>query len=614
MLRTPSNFLPVQKPLAAEVPRVAKMKPRPYQVEAERAANDAWNKPGIDNVLLVLPTGAGKTVTFSGMMHKEPGASCAVAHRQELVGQISLALAREGVRHRIIAPKGVIKFCVDLQLTKVGASFYDPSAKSAVAGVDTLIRRKDESFRRWAEGISLWVMDEAHHVLRKNKWGKGVAMFPNARGLGVTATPCRADGNGLGRHAEGVFDYMVEGPTMRELINKGYLTDYRIVAPRTEDLDLHAVPVGDGGDYQKKALANAVRKSKLVGDVVKEYKRFAMGQPGVTFATDLEQAQEICDQFNAEGVPAAMVHGGSTAREREEATRELAEGKILNLVNVDLFGEGFDLPAISVVSMARPTKSFSLYTQQFGRALRLMIEAFLMAQWDDFTDEERRAHIAASVKPKALIIDHVGNTDQLAGGHPLPDALIQWSLDARERNGGSGQAAEDVVPTRTCTNPLCLSVYERTHLECPFCGEVPKRAQRSGPEYVDGDLTELDDETLARMRGEVTKLHKTVQEYSAELIAKRVPEKHRYAMECRYETKLSDNEFTQEALGTAIEWWAGVHRHNGLVDRQIMRKFYYTFGIDVLSAQALESTDALMLADRVTLKLQEEYPRNAKDV
>ena len=595
------------RPTPPSAPSSNKMKLRPYQATAKRGIYGAWDKPGVLCALAVLPTGAGKTVTFSDILHEHNGASCAVAHRQELVSQISLALAREGVRHKIIAPKSVVKLCIAQHIAKAGRSYYDPNAKTAVAGVDTLIRKDDPGFRAWANSVTLWVMDEAHHVLKDNKWGKAVDLFPHAKGLGVTATPCRADGKGLGQHADGVFDVMIEGPTMRQLINMGYLTDYRIVAPKTSDLDLSAVPLGSGGEYQKKALSRAVKKSKLVGDVVKEYVKFAHGRKGVTFATDLEAAQRICDEFNLAGVPARMVHGESSTAEREGAVRALESGEIMNLVNVDLFGEGFDLPCIDVVSMARPTKSYGLYVQQFGRALRLLIDDALKPQWDSFTDAERLAHIAASIKPSALIIDHVGNHDLLAGGHGLPDAVREWSLNRRDRNGGSGQVADDATPTRVCAKPTCQEPYERTFLQCPHCGHEPVRTNRSGPEYVDGDLTELSPEVLARMRGELAEAEKTPNEYAKEIAAKHMPQKYRWSAIQKFTDKKEKAEPLREALRVSMEWYGGVLKHQGLNDRQIMRKFYYTFGVDVLSAQALDGPDSLVLAEKITTKIGKQY-------
>ena len=467
------------------------MKLRPYQLDAKQNIYREWNA-GVKNVLYVLPTGGGKTVTMSDIVHEHTGAACAIAHRQELVTQISLALARDGIRHRIIGPQSVVKLAVNIHMNKVGRSFYDPSARVAVAGVDTLVRREAE-LKNWLLSVTLWLMDESHHPLRDNKWGKAIEMFPNAKGLGVTATPIRADGKGLGRHADGNFDVMVEGPNMRDLINMGFLTDYRIFAPPS-DLDLSAVTVSPTtGDYNKDGLRKAVRKSHIIGDVVKHYLQIANGKLGITFATDVETATNISEQFNAAGVPAEVVSAKTPDAERVAILGRFERRELQMLVNVDLFGEGFDLPAIEVVIMARPTQSYSLYAQQFGRALRIL-----------------------DGKTEALIIDHVGNVVR----HGLPDACRIWSLDRREKR--SRQTPSDVIPVKAC--PQCTGVYERIYAECPYCGFKPVPAQRSGPEFVDGSLCELDAATLVAMRGAVAEVDKDADQYRAELMAKRVPQ------------------------------------------------------------------------------------------
>jgi superfamily II DNA or RNA helicase len=341
---------------------------RPYQASLLADIYTSWQTH--QNVLAVLPTGGGKTVIFSEAIRLHDGASVAIAHRQELVSQISLALARDEVRHRIIGPQNIVREIVQLQIQEIGRDYYDPSARCAVAGVDTLVRRGDE-LSRWCQQVTLWVQDEGHHQLTGNKWGTAAAMFPNARGLLVTATPERADGKGLGRHADGLVDVMVEGPGMRQLITDGYLTDYRVFCPPS-DLDLSTVATGADGDYIRGQLAMKTRSSTIMGHVVEHYQRIAPGKLGVTFAPDVETATEFAALFNAAGVRAEVVSAKTPARMRSEILRRFRRREILQLVNCDLFGEGFDLPAIEVVTMARATQSYGLYAQQFGRALRIM--------------------------------------------------------------------------------------------------------------------------------------------------------------------------------------------------------------------------------------------------
>lgn len=562
-------MIPVQTRVAIAVGR-ATTHLRPYQAKAKQDIYDAWNQ-GFVNVLAVLPTGSGKTVLFSDIIHDHKGASCAIAHRQELVSQISLALARDKVRHRIIGPKSIVKLCVNLHMLEIGASYYDPSSTCAVAGVDTLVRRADE-LTDWLNSVTLCVQDEAHHVLESNKWGTAFKMFPNAKGLGVTATPLRADGKGLGRHADGLFDIMVEGPGMRDLINMKYLTEYRIFAPESDFVRPGADAIGAMGDFGHVKLKAAVKKSHIVGDVVTHYLRIAPGKLGVTFTDSVDTATEIAAQFNAAGVPAAVVSAKTPDAERIAVLRRFKNRELLQLVNVDLFGEGFDLPAIEIVSMARATESYALYVQQFGRALRLL-----------------------DGKLFAIIIDHVGNVER----HGLPDAHRVWTLDRRDKRGKS--KASDAIPTRSClgkdamTGIVCASVYERIYKACPYCGHVPVPASRSGPEQVDGDLIELDPAALAAMRGDIDKVDMDQEAYRLELVKKYVPLVGQLANVKRHVA----TQEAQEALRGSIAWWAGYQRAAGRSDSESYRRFYFKFGTDVMTAQTLKAVDAIELAGRV---------------
>lgn len=407
------------------------------------------------------------------------------------------------------------------------------------------------------------VVHNCHHVLQGNKWGTAAALFRNAKGLGVTATPLRADGKGLGRHADGVFDEMVIGPEMRELINRGFLSEYRVFAPPS-DIDLSQVKIGANGDYTLPGVKNAVRKSRVIGDVVKHYKLIAPGKLGITFASDVETARDIAAQFNANGVPAEVVHAGTKDFERVSILNRFRRRELLQLVNVDLFGEGFDLPAVEVVSMARPTKSYGLYAQQFGRALRIM-----------------------DGKDRAIIIDHVGNIVC----HGLPDRPRQWSLDRRERR--TRDADPDVIPVRVC--PQCTAVFERIYKTCPYCNVTPKPMARSGPEFVDGDLTELDAETLARMRGEVVDLAMTPQAYLSVSGAGRLP--HVAAMSAAKQFRLKQE--AQNDLRASIALWAGYQRALNRPDSESYRRFYFRYGLDVLSAMALGRREAEELKLRI---------------
>ena len=305
---------------------------RDYQQDLYNATFEKWSL-GFKNVLAVSATGSGKTVLMSKIVHDFGGSIVVIAHRAELVKQISTTLARANVRHNIIASKNTVADSVDSHLRNVRASYFDPSSKVTVASVDTLIKRESSMKSVFAK-VGLWLIDEAHHVLSENKWGTASRMFPNAKGLGVSATPERADGKGLGSHNDGVFDTMVEGKPMRWLIEQGFLTDYKIYAPPS-DIDIASLRITASGDYNHVDLKTASKKSHIIGDVVSHYKKLANGSQTVVFATDVETADEIANRFNQEGVAAACVHGGTHDNIRSEQIRKFETKQLQVLVNVD---------------------------------------------------------------------------------------------------------------------------------------------------------------------------------------------------------------------------------------------------------------------------------------
>lgn len=557
---------------------------RPYQQDVENDIYNEWSL-GHRNVLAVLPTGAGKTVLFSKIIHDHKGASCAIAHRQELVSQISLALARNGVRHRVIGPNKLIRIIVQLHMIEVGKSWYDPQAPCAVAGVDTLKNRGKE-LASWLPTVGLVVMDEAHHVLAKNKWGKACAMFPNARGLFVTATPTRADGAGLGRHHDGLADSMVIGPTMRDLINMKYLTEYRIFAPPS-DLDLSNARISKAtGDYNDNDVKRAVsgssliksNKSKITGDVVGVYIEKFKGKLSVVFVPSVADAEELELQFLANSIPAKSLNGNTPDDIRAGAIRKFVKRELWVLINVALFDEGTDIPALEVVQDAYPTQSYGRFVQRFGRVLRLM-------KGKDF----------------GIYCDQAGNVMR----HGLPDAPREWTLDRRDKRAPS---ENDVMPVRTCSNGTCMAVYERFKTSCPICSTVvPPPTLRSGPEFVDGDLHELDAETLAIMRGEIAKIERPIQEqmteYGQNLLKKHTKQMFAVSLTKKFGAKLEAQQDALDALREIMAWWAGHYRASGHSDSEIFRIFYLTFSVDWLTIQSLPCDQMLKLADRVAIKM-----------
>lgn len=550
---------------------------------------DAWNR-GARCVIGTMATGGGKTVTMADMARELPGKGVIEAHRSELVGQISMAFAGEGIRHNITGSKKLIKAVVNNHMDEYGVSFYDPRAAWNVASVDTIIRR-DEPL---AKDVAWLMQDEGHHTLRENKWGKAADKYPNAKILLMTATPTRADGKGLGSHADGIADAIVQGPGLRELIAEGYLTNYKVFAPTASDLDMSDVHITATGEFNQQEAARAVKRSKkIVGDVVRHYQEITPGKLAIVFAVDIEHAETLTAAFNAAGVTAALVTSDTLDDDRRSLMKQFKARTLHVLVNVDLFGEGVDVPAVEVVIMARPTASFSLYAQQIGRMLRLLITVLQMQMWDTFDVPMRLRLIAESAKPFGVLIDHVGNVYRAfnVGGikyQGLPEGFDSWTLDARAKR--SKGPADDAIPLRMCLS--CHKAYERIYDACPYCGAAaPEPVDRSGPQFVDGNLLELSPEVLAKMRGEVARID------DVPLLPAGLPPHVNTGIIVNHQ----ERQAAQHHLRQAMAVWAGAHAAHS--DSVNYKRFYYTFGIDALTAQALGTKDATALTERIQLKL-----------
>jgi len=557
---------------------------RDFQAPIVNEIYTAWHEGDIA-LMPVMPTGSGKTVVFCKVVLDYNAPSAVIAHRQELVSQAALALNRERVPHSIIAPKQVIQQTIALEHDLQGHSCFSSRAPVRVAGVDTL--RNHDARDRWLSQVQLGVIDEGHHVLRENKWGRAVGMFPNARWLFPTAHAIRADNQGLGRQADGFVDRLVLGPYGRQLINRGFLTDYRLICVKS-DIDFSDVPIGASGEFNMPKLRAVTHKSnQIVGDVVKTYLQYAAGKLGVTFAVDKEEALKLRAAYNAAGVVAEMITDETPIHVRGQYMRKFRDRQIMQLVSVDCLGEGVDVPAIEVISMVRKTASWQLMCQQFGRALRVMVDEGYWANWGNYSDVERLAIIAYSQKPKAIIIDHVGNLIWHARLRGLPDSRQDYSLLRGERN----TRKSDAIPLRVCLE--CKQPYEAYLLLCPYCGSIPAVAARSSPEQVDGDLFELDPAVLKAIRGEADRV---VGPFHAPTgldprIVHSIARKH------------DDRRRGQLSLRHWLMVWGGWQKHRGLSEREAQKLFFFKYGIDYLSAQGLGVTEADALEERIRAEL-----------
>ena len=416
-----------------------KVELRDYQLNdvenLRQAYNDGYNAP-----LYVAPTGSGKTVIFSYITEhaaKLGNRVMILVHRKELLMQASDDLDDLNVMHGLIAPK-----------------FSQTIDPAQIASVQTLIRRLDKIIPP-----DLIIIDEGHHIVA-GSWKKIIERFPNAKLLGVTATPLRLDGKGLGIDAKGYYDKLVSGPTTRELIDLGYLSQPVVYAPKTE-LDLTGIRT-KYGDYEKGELAKRLDKPTITGDCVEHYLKICPGVPAIVFAASIKHAQHIAEQFNAAGVPSESIDGTLNDSKRKYCISALGDGRIKVLASCDIISEGTDIPVVTAAILLRPTKSLALYLQQVGRCLR-----------------------PYPGKECSIILDHVGNVFQ----HGLPDQDREWSLNGVEkRNRNNGEIGES-LEFNQCEH--CYAVYS-IHLRiCPQCGCNRKVAGRD-VKQVEGELKRIE--------------------------------------------------------------------------------------------------------------------------
>lgn len=541
----------------------------PYQEKLVGDINAAWQ--AVRSVLAVLPTGGGKTIIFSSIIHDHTGAAAAIVHRKEIVRQISMSLAKLGVKHRIIAPPKVIRRIRRVQLKAFGKSFVDPNAQCGVVSVQTLTSRgaaNNVELQKWVKQVTLAVFDEGHHYIDSGSWAKAVHLFNVAKLLFVTATPERADGKGLGSDADGFCDVMVEGPTTAWLIANGYLSPFTYKAPRT-DLDVSGLALTASGDFNAKALRARVVESHIVGDVVKHYRQFAHGKKAIVFATDVETAEEQAAAFRAAGYKAIALSGETEAGERDRALDGFEGTEYDILVNVDLFDEGFDVPKVACVIHARPTESLAKFLQMVGRALRIL-----------------------EGKLEAIIIDPVRNWER----HGMPDWPRAWTLDRREKKTSGEQ--RDTVPQRVCDG--CTQPYPAYYKACPWCGHVNEPAGRASPEQVEGDLIELDVAALSALFDKMHAAEMSDEDYQRGQITRKIPQIGRGVDLKRHQSA----KYRRGVLKELVAWWVGAQP--GREMSEIHKRFFYRFGIDIGTAFTLSAKDTDILLDKIKNRFSED--------
>lgn len=372
--------------------------------------------------LYVLPTGGGKTIVFCNIIENAAARGRRVmvlVHRKELLDQCSEKLYDIGVPHGLIRAGRVMT-----------------NEPIQVASVDTLIRRL-----HLAQPPDLIIFDEAHHCIKGNKWGSVAAHFKNSFMLGVTATPIRTNGDGLGINYKGYFDTIIQGPSIRQLIDQGWLSQPITFAPPI-GVDLQGVRIR-AGDYLSTDLEDRLDKVKIIGDAVQHYKNICPDVPALAFCVSIKHADNVARAFNLAGVPAASIDGTLSNQQREYRIKALASGQIKVLTSCEIVSEGTDIPVVTAAILLRPTKSMCLFLQQSGRVLRVHPK-----------------------KKNSIILDHVNNTSR----HGMVDEIRSWTLSPTRSEYERPDSDPGVDRVRQCKQ--CFAVYSISRDACPQCGAI----------------------------------------------------------------------------------------------------------------------------------------------
>lgn len=404
----------------------------PYQEKAVDDLRYALRRK-IKAPLYVLSTGGGKTIIFSSIARGAIARNKRVlilVHRKEIMAQTLSKL-----------------YEFDITAGQIAAGKPQTLDMVQVAMVQTIVRRLNSIKRP-----DLIIQDEAHHVTSDNSWGRILKYWREVPCLGMTATPSRLDGRGLGE----TFSEIIMGPNIQWLVDNDYLSYPVIFHPPEEVLQNYHVK---RGDFDTKEQQQIMSRRKIVGDVIEHYRKHMDGLPAICFCVSVEHTKLMAEQFRAAGYVAAPVYGDMAGKDRDIALQGLTDGSVQVVTSCDLISEGFDTPSVAGCILLRRTLSLGLYLQQCGRALR-----------------------TAPGKTRAIILDHVGNYQ--LHGHVL--ANREWSLNSQARDPRKEK------PPTTTTCPQCFGVWPGTPRSCPSCGFKFSDVQREIKplQVVAGELVE----------------------------------------------------------------------------------------------------------------------------
>ena len=385
---------------------------RSYQQKAKEEIFSVWDE--CDSVMFQMPTGTGKTRLFTsiisdirtwGIRNGVEAKILIVAHRIELIEQISDSLNKYKVGHGIIA--GGVPRNLDYTVQ--------------VASIQTITHHGNIDLAN-ALSVNFIIIDEAHHSVA-NSYKKLWKMYPDSKKLGVTATPWRMNNTGFRE----MYDRLILSKPIKEFIHEGWLAPYdyySIKESSTLNIEINSIDQFDiEGDYKTAALETVVDTSRIRAQLLDSYLKYAKGKKGIIYSISRKHSEHICNEFKNAGINIVRIDSLTPRDERRLYVKRFRAGLIDIIVNVDIFSEGFDCPDIEFIQLARPTKSLVPYIQQVGRGLR-----------------------PTANKTRCLILDNVGL--HLAFG--LPDSDHDWEkyfegeTQSLSSNNSSGAVPQNV--------------------------------------------------------------------------------------------------------------------------------------------------------------------------
>lgn len=420
------------------------MKLRDYQQKSIDKIRESFRQ-GSNSVCFQLPTGGGKTILAAFMIKNavEKGNKVLfLVHLKELIEQTSEKLNTLEIDHAFI---------------KAGKGLEESDVQ--VAMVQTITRRLNKMFFK----PDLIIIDECHHATA-NSYKKILEHWPDAKVVGLSATPARLSGQGLGN----IFDSMVKGPTPSELTVEGFLSPYKLLGP-PNNINLNEVHTL-GGEYKLDELEEAVDNSGVVGDAVIHYKKYLDGKKAIAFCVSIKHSKKVEQQFLKAGIKAKHIDSKCSKEERDEIIKAFRRGDITVLCNCSLISEGFDVPDCDGVILLRPTQSLTVFLQQVGRALR---------------PQENKT---------AIILDHVSNFKH----HGLPDQERDWSLESKKVLKKKKQIDDENLNITVCQE--CFIVFDSLKKSCPHCGTAKPVKQKKEIGFSDGELKVITQEDLEKVK------------------------------------------------------------------------------------------------------------------